>query len=207
MTEEEILSLIPEVLEKMPFYGEFALPEYVDFDETITGPLLPEEKTNRYNEWMYAIDTVLIYLVSNGFAINRHDIKQKKKSIFQMAGNEENMLFRQLTDNGRILKECKTIDAYNKKMEAISIELEQEKTNKKSDQERNRYIFWITICIAISTAMQGVWNFLETVRNYYNKGAWPIIYIIVPLLSVFFLLYVSHIVLRELLKGMKRKKR
>ena len=135
-----------------------------------------------------------IYLIDNGFASNRHDIKA------------ENQIYRQLTDTGRKLKELGSISEFKHYQEELKEEKENAINHAQLEQQRNKYMFWITICIAISTAMQGISNFLETIRNYYNRGIWVTVYILVPFATIAFLFYISNIVRKQLLASKKRKR-
>ena len=144
-------------------------------------------------------EEVMQYLVAEGFVINRHDI------------NDKTTLYRQLTDRGRELKQCGTIEAYKElskqKLEAIAADVARQATERQrsdNEYERNYYLFWITAAIAISTALQGAWNLMELVRNYYNPFL-PLMRYLIPAIVIFLLYIVIRILWLKVRQPQRRK--
>ncbi len=146
MTKEEIIERIPLIIEVIFPYGEFTLEPIVPrtqvvninifgSDEEERGKVLTAIKemdarimhVNLAND---EIEEILQYLIAEGFIINRHDIKQNGK------------IYRQLTDNGRKLKELGSINAYLTYQEDAKRKREQR--DKMADQQ-HYFNKWITI--------------------------------------------------------------
>jgi hypothetical protein len=68
------------------------------------------------------------------------------------------------------------------------------------ESKRNSYLFWLTICIAVYTGSQGIFNGMETIRIYYPEYLNISKTYVVPICFWAFLLYISWIALREFLK-------
>ena len=186
ISEETIISHIDmHLLPQIPFYGEFDMHRPVTDRVAIVNTIEDAENLVKKIAFYEVEDAALQWLIFNGFVINRHDIQQAGRT------------YRQLTDKGRVLKEHGSVKSYKKTEAEKTMDIELEKQYRKSEQQRNKYLFWITVCIAVSTVMQGAWNLLETIRNYYNQGAWLAINVIVPILSISFLMYISYIILKE----------
>lgn len=89
------------------------------------------------------------YLVDEGYAINRHDIKVDGK------------IYRQLTDKGRELKECGSIDAFN-----LSV---AENNHRKLRQDRRvDYLYWINFWIMIGAVATLIYTAFQLFDYYEN---------------------------------------
>lgn len=160
LSTEEILQHVPRVIEMAPLYGEFTidveppkLPQVINSD-----PLTPEGE----REWQsimrildkkqMALDRFLIlqrdeevmqYLIAEGFMTNRHDIKS------------DGIIYRQLTDQGRKLKEFGSIEKYH--------EYEKNEQDKlRRQQSRDVYLFWIVLFGAVGTCISALYDGMQT---------------------------------------------
>jgi len=119
------------------------------------------------------------YLVGNGFAINRYDIKDTEKR------------YRQLTDKGRMLKECGSIAVYNsweqEEKRRKDLRAQENDTLRQTNiingkiQQRlltiNRWIVIGTIVQAISAF---VMLFVGVLKNYHWSGSvefWTVLFV------------------------------
>ena len=168
-TIEEIEKRIPIVLEKISPFGEFAivyhLPKTIVFDAADFVGLSEEDAMKIKNEKLeqkeeliliqelkVKDEEVLQYLVDHGFAINRHDIISQNK------------LYRQLTDRGRKLKECGSIELLNRQERA-------EEDNKHHQRKRDVYLFWVVLFGAIGTCISAVYDATQTTVFYSSHHA------------------------------------
>jgi hypothetical protein len=173
-TTEEVMSRIPAMVELAPPYGEFTAiakiptPRFMHIDmlnpndaaelEKILNALNPKEQLIELHQQSVKDDDVLQYLVSEGYAINRHDIKVEGKH------------YRQLTDKGRHLKELGTIHAYNNYLENEKKKQRDNEENLKRLDRRNRNLFWINFWIAVGACFATIYYFLEILRVQYHLG-------------------------------------
>ena len=167
LDKDEIEKKIPFVIEKAFYNGEFTFePSFpdnlpmkvvninlsdkeVDIRKTvfdgINKPIIEEHIEYVKDE------CVLDYLVQNGFAFNRHDIKDRGK------------LYRQLTDKGRKLKELGSIKAYAYyEEECLKMEVRQ--------RVRDEYLYWIQFWIAVGAVSAAIYYLLEILRIQYRFG-------------------------------------
>jgi len=174
-TINNIESRITELITQIPYYGEFIVvptqrkSTVVDLSDFLS--VDPNEALNRvikalerkdelkieYKQLMED-DESLQYLVNNGFAINRHDIK---------IGDN---IYRQLTDKGRELKDVGTIASYKILMAQKAKKLINSEKQRTNEEKRNKYQFFINVCLAIFTGVAAVYYFLEILRIHYNLG-------------------------------------
>jgi hypothetical protein len=129
MGEEERNLRIRNIIATAFLYGEF----YLAINHGV-----PEEE--------YARDVLALeYLIENGFAINRHDIIV------------DGRIYRQLTDKGRSLKKCGSMEAYRLLCQEQDLKMEYEIDKKDREAQRNIYQYWINVSIALSTGIAGVY--------------------------------------------------
>ncbi len=180
--KQVIVDRISSLIEKIPNYGEFIveyfLPNTIVFDAKDFIGLSEEaaikrrddlleqkEELIKIHETKLKDEESLQYLVDNGFAFNRHDIKVEGK------------IYRQLTDKGRELKEYGSIEEYNriqklKEDKIISDIAKQAMEAQRNDNEylRNKYQFWVTVSIGVSTGLAALYYMLEVLRIQYHLG-------------------------------------
>lgn len=161
--EDEVVARIPDLIAQAFPYGEFVI-EYSEPNMEIVNiniytadesgelaklkkALDPKEQLKRMYKQSLLDEEVMQYLVNNGFAVNRHDIK------------EEGKIYRQLTDKGRKLKELGSIAAYNDYTE---------KSNRKTVLQDRRvgYLYWINFWIAVGTVVVGVYTLFQMFDYY-----------------------------------------
>ncbi len=184
--EKEYSDLIDGILPFLP---------YGDFSQEIVKMLIHDEPINKD----YSIEKIthcFNILVILGFAFIRHDLKYTH--------NDKKIYYIELTEQGRLLKGCGSIFEFNKKEREKQQEIQVEKDYRQQERLRNKYLFWITVCIACSSAFQGFWNLLEMSRNYYNGSLNQIRTNVVPFLLCIFIIGIFYIILKQLLY--KRKK-
>lgn len=174
-TTNEIELRITELITLIAYYGEFIIvpitrkSTIVDLSDFQT--VDPNEALNRviksleredeliseYKQLMQD-DESLQYLVDNGFAINRHDIKI------------EDNIYRQLTDKGRQLKDVGTIASFKKLVTQQEKKIIDNENQRINEQRRNKYLYLINLCLAIFTGIAAVYYTLEILRTQYNLG-------------------------------------
>lgn len=201
--EQDIINRITLTIQSLYPYGEFDIELELPKQRILSTNLFTgseQEQLSRvkeildwklqmqitYRNWFLDCE-VLEYLVMHGFAINRHDIKQPNK------------IYRQLTDRGRELKQEGSIEAYNallqQRREAIEADERRQATERQrsdNEYERNYYLFWITAAIAVATGVQGAWNLMELVRNYYNPYL-PYFLYLIPACVIVILVFVIRV--------------
>jgi len=162
-------------MEMIAYYGEFIVEPnpprnmIVDLSDFLT--VKPEEALKRVKDaleqkeylkreyqQLWRDEEVLQYLVDNGFAVNRHDIKV------------EGQIYRQLTDKGRDLKELGGIEAYCAVLKDKEDKIIFEAVRRNKEAQRNKHLFWITFFIGVSTVLAAVYYVLEILRIQYHLG-------------------------------------
>ncbi len=149
-TEEEIIARIPQVIGKAFPYGSFNLQ--LDTSILAANEYSDDQKIiikNAYNQVGQEIE-VIMYLIKEGFAINREDLSDKGKS------------FQQLTDRGRLLKECGSLQEFNR-VNAIQ---ESQKDLLNQTVVRNYYV---NLCIAISTGVAAIYYIIEITKHHISN--------------------------------------
>lgn len=130
---------VPDIIARAFPYGEFTIRPELPKVQVINFNFLSPDEEGENAKLKKALDLkeqiktlhkvglldeeVMQYLVSNGFAINRHDIKV------------DGVLYRQLTDKGRELKDCGSIEEYNQRIEQRKKEIEDEYLWRKETSE------------------------------------------------------------------------
>ncbi len=169
LTENEIIQKIPSIIEAIEPYGEFILvcpaPKLGSITMGTTGskeipkevrrPMIELDKQIiRQYEANKRQEDVLNYLVNRGFAVNRHDIKDSRGT------------HRQLTDKGRELKECGSIEEYYKRQEDKLAKEEAAERGRQLLEKRNDYLYLINLSIAVGTVVVGVYTFFQMFEFY-----------------------------------------
>lgn len=192
---EKIISMIPETMENAFPFGEFCIEPnipnvtVVDINiftqkeeeelKKITDIIDQRNSIRILNEQAFRSHAVFEYLVKEGFAINRHDIKVQNK------------IYRQLTDKGRELKECGSIEAYNernkKKLLAAETEAKFAKASLRNQDLLNQTLhtythrqYNVNVWIAISTCVTAILGIFQ-LSEFYQKHffVWlPFVYFI-----------------------------
>jgi hypothetical protein len=174
-TKEEIESRIPNLIQRISPFGEFTieynLPRTIVFtiadfrdlsdSEAIKkrdDKLEQKEELISIHEQRVKDEEALQYLVDEGYAINRHDI------------NSPDMLYRQLTDEGRKLKSLGTLEKYAKFLALQEQKIQDDADQKAREVRRNIILFWVTIFIGVSTTVAAIYYFLEILRVQYHLG-------------------------------------
>ncbi len=206
LTIEEIKLRLPTVLEQLEPYSEFQLVanprpksediilppqemginDKLDYIHSMLAKKQGEFKEMILKEQLDIIkdERVAQYLVHNGFAVNRHDIKL------------EDRIFRQFTDKGRKLKELGSLDAFNDwEQEEKRIEnrrklltdkvLELNIDNIEIQKSQMWFNFWIasgTIEICLFTADNLIRNQYNCVYPFYRHYALPYCAVLTPIL-------------------------
>ena len=162
MTEEEKVSITNGLLSRIPLYGEFEIqfddiPPLVNDDEI--EKVIKKGAENLKNAQRIKNEQEIIQeLIFGGFVINRHDIKVEGK------------LYRQLTDRGRELKELGSFVEYNRVQELKDAKILAKVSRKATEEKRNKYLFCISLSIAISTGLAALYYLLEILRIQYHRG-------------------------------------
>lgn len=219
-TREEIISCVPDIIAKAFPYGEFTIewqpqfiPRIININPSTTeGEEQLQNLADAFNSKKRIIDEyegrkkneeILQFLVGEGFAINRHDIGDKT------------ILYRQLTDKGRELKECGSIEAYHAKIDLLRAGEEEERTWRKETSRRqhrlaekqmelsqNQYI--VNIWIALSTGVVAVLGFFQMFDYYYKHTLnWQMIAYFSTGLGVGLLIW---LIVWQLLKLLRKQK-
>jgi hypothetical protein len=142
---DEIKARVPALVAQISSFGEFVLtppprarlyvPSYyakgVLDDGMIAKIVGHKQKVRQEHRTLIFDKCVLQHLVDEGFATYRHDIH-----------DDENELYCQLTERGRKLKECGTIEAYD-------LLLVQEIAASVRRQKRDNRLYWINFWIAV----------------------------------------------------------
>jgi hypothetical protein len=167
--EADIINRIPILIQEIPPYGEFelqmpqpkpnvdAIPFSINmpdeqFLNSIRNSITAHQK--EYEENLKALqfdEAVVQYLVLEGFAINRHDIKATGK------------IYRQLTDEGRNLKKLGTLEKYRD----VQRKLQEERDILWS---RDRKMYLINFWIAVGAVATIVYYIFEILRTQYHLG-------------------------------------
>jgi hypothetical protein len=139
MGEKELNIRIKKLIQDAFPYGEFQI--------------VPDAKKlkDEYRKYVEAMK----YLVQEGFAINRNDIKDGRK------------IFRQLTDKGRLLKECGTMEEYHRQILIDKNHKIAYADRQATEALRNKYHFYITLSIGFSTLVAAIYYSIETLRIFY----------------------------------------
>ncbi len=227
LTENEIIQKIPSIIEAIEPYGEFILvcpaPKLGSITMGTTGSKeIPKEVRRSMIELDKQIirqyeankrqEDVLNYLVNRGFAINRHDIKDGRGT------------HRQLTDKGRELKECGSIEAYKAKITAVREADEAERKWREETSRRqhqlaieqaelskqqailNKNQLFVNICIAVATFVAALYSSFQILDFYeHHYVAWrEAAYFASGLVLAFLLLLVGWLLKRIFRKISKR---
>ncbi|HYD22127.1 MAG TPA: hypothetical protein VEB40_11675 [Flavipsychrobacter sp.] len=185
MSEDEVISHVSRIIEMAQQYGAFTLVptffptkvvpkegasnrwhKYTEADVARLDEERKEEFKRSYIQYLKD-DKVLDYLVENGFAITRSDIQDEWK------------MYRELTDKGRELKQCKTIEAYNAKIQEQQDKMEAEAlwraetsrnqvrlAEEQAVLSKNQYL--VNICIAVATGVMAILGFFQ-LTEFYEK--------------------------------------
>lgn len=152
MTESEKIAYLNYFIKVVPYYGEFTPPYNPDELEAaskVIGYKHPDlEKLDDAME-------VVQYMVHNGFAIFLHEIK-----------DSGNIIYAQLTDMGRELKELGSIEAYNAKQEENKAKEVAAERDRQLQEKRNHYLYYINLSIAVSTVIAAIYYISEIVTSY-----------------------------------------
>lgn len=167
--EVDIIKRIPVLIQEIPPYGEFELqvPQPKPNIDVIPFSInMPDEQlldsirnniTAHQKEYEKSLETlqfdeaVVQYLVLEGFAINRHDIKTTGK------------IYRQLTDEGRNLKKLGTLEKYRD----VQRKLQEERDILRN---RDRKMYLINFWIAVGAVATIVYYVFEILRTQYHLG-------------------------------------
>jgi|GEM_PF-4997964 hypothetical protein len=211
-SQEDLESRVSHIIAKAFPYGEFTvvteLPRMsvISIDPLATDEesinaiqiaINPATRLKELYKWSVIDSAAAMYLVEQGFAINRHDI------------NADNVIYRQLTDKGRMLKECGTINAYNqllsaqKEEEAKEIEWRKETSRRQhhlaevqADLSKNQ--LHVNIWIALSTAVGAVYGFFQ-LTDFYSQHSLNLQHC-AYFLSGFVLAVIAMLLIRLLMK-------
>lgn len=193
---------INRLIQAAPPYGEFTTQdasaistiEVIDFnildsDESvihqITQKLDPKSIIIKDHEVWLKDQSILEYLVNNGFAINRHDI------------NDEHNFYRQLTDKGRKLKELGAIKAYDDYIQKKEVD------NKRRKQREDR-LYWINFWIAAGAIAAMIYYFVDLIVRFWTISYRPSITLVSFQCIIFLFGIISggiiYMILMELLR-------
>ena len=144
MEEDELNKRINKLIQIVPLYGEF---EYAHPDVNLYTGGMQEGIFLAYSiQWD---KEALEYLANNGFVANRNDIKVSGKSYLQ------------LTDKGRKLKECASIQEYHLLVLREKEKLLDAEYHQAMEYQRNKFLFWISVSLGISTAVSAVYYLVQ----------------------------------------------
>ena len=131
----------------MPFYGIRPIEEIYKLPVRQNDDLIVEYKQEVLFDTNY-VALLCQYLFDNGFAIARHDI------IF------ENKVYFELTDRGRKLKECGSVESFNAYELAYKNEAEMVK-------RREINLYRISLGLLISTAAAALYYLMEILNHWF----------------------------------------
>jgi len=93
---------------------------------------------------------VCAYLVNNGFAVYREDLKR-----------DDNLKYIQLNDRGRELKECGSIEMFNRFVA-------NNNHKKLLQDQRSIRLYWINFWIALGAIAAGLYYVLEILNHFFG---------------------------------------
>jgi hypothetical protein len=145
--QEDIITHVEDFIKTIPMYGPYVsktqFPVFVDNEYSVS--------VIKWHKMAVIYGAVTKYLVDNGFAIYRHDIKEKRLKYIQ------------LTDSGRKLKELNSVKAYY-----AHVFSESEKENSR--KRREAQLYWINFWIAVGAIATILFYVLEILRVQYHLG-------------------------------------
>lgn len=191
----EVRAYINNWLPQIPMYGEFTFPDY----PSQRFILLQSTEEAEYKEKLLrekdVRDEAMSYLIFDGFATNRHDIDKSS-----------GVLYRELTDRGRELKVCGSLERFDNKITTRNKEREDEIQFKKDYSKIQNQLSKNQIQTNDSTITTN--GHLRENNVFLNKVfKWTIVLTICGLVvSVWSLYYTSQNNLREQNKERKEAK-
>lgn len=162
LSTNEIIENIDNMIVWLPAYGQF-LGYFSAYDRILIVSTSDKDYLEQAQQSKEKIDRyqlqeeTLRYLVNEGFAIDRLDIP-----------TEQGRTCRQLTDKGRELKTCGSINSYRRLQETKDANLLAIENDRRRDFQRNEYQFWVNVSIAISTGVAAVF-YLYSLFDLYLK--------------------------------------
>jgi hypothetical protein len=135
--------ILDQVLAYLPNYGDFRLMNAISKLEIISS-------TNSYK-------TIYHFLLDEGYATERKD-------LYNVIGADSDYIL-QLTERGRSLKECGSLNSYLQKRK-------KDHENEKFQRASTKYMLWVTLVIAITGVVSvfyyliEIWKFFQTSPAY-----------------------------------------
>jgi predicted transcriptional regulator len=142
MTPEERALITNELLSSMPAFGEFGIITHV-----------ARAKSERFLKEK----DVISGLISEGFIINRNDLKADYKKYIQ------------LTDTGRELKELGSMESYNRVQQARKDSILADADHRATERLRSKYLYYLTWSIGISTGVAALYYLKELYVYFFEN--------------------------------------
>lgn len=146
LTEAESI-VLDYCLSFFPYYGDFSLINKIE-EVSVTINMNPDLKTkfdSLYNDGIHIYE----YMVDNGFAIKRNDSPEALYTQIE------------LTERGRNLKKLGSLLAFQKNEVQAELDLRLAADLKRTETERSKFQFYISVSLAISTGVAAVYYLLE----------------------------------------------